>query len=131
MRIIRDTEFVDPKDRGAAAAIGNFDGVHLGHQAVLDLTRVAAEKANAPLGVMTFEPHPRYYFAPDAPSFRLMGADARASQLQKIGVEKLYELNFNNILSNLTAEEFASNVIRDGLGLKHVVIGADFHFGMS
>ena len=58
-----------------------------------------------------------------------MSAEARASRLQKIGVEKLYELNFNNILSNLTAEEFASNVICEGLGLKHVVVGADFQFG--
>jgi len=129
MQIIRDYQFADPQDRGASAAIGNFDGVHLGHQAVIDIAREQARQLNCPLGVVTFEPHPRQYFAPDAPAFRLMGAEARASQLQKIGVEKLYELNFNNILSNLTAEEFASNVIRDGLGLKHVVIGADFHFG--
>jgi len=129
MQIIRDYQFTDPQDRGASAAIGNFDGVHLGHQAVIDIARNHAAKLNCPLGVVTFEPHPRQYFAADAPSFRLMGAEARASQLQKIGVEKLYELNFNNILSNLTAEEFASNVIRDGLGLKHVVIGTDFHFG--
>lgn len=129
MQITRDYQFADPEDRGASAAIGNFDGVHLGHQAVIDIARNYAEKLDCPLGVVTFEPHPRHYFAPDAPAFRLMGAESRASQLQKIGVEKLYELNFNNILSNLTAEEFASNVIRDGLGLKHVVVGADFHFG--
>lgn len=129
MHIIRDYQFADPDDRGASAAIGNFDGVHLGHQAVIDLARAQAKQLDCPLGVVTFEPHPRHYFDPAGPAFRLMGAEARASQLQKIGVEKLYELNFNNILSNLTAEEFASNVIRDGLGLKHVVIGADFHFG--
>jgi len=129
MQIIRDYQFADPHDRGASAAIGNFDGVHLGHQAVIDIARNHATELGCPLGVVTFEPHPRQYFAPNAPAFRLMGAEARASQLHKIGVEKLYELNFNNILSNLTAEEFASNVIRDGLGLKHVVIGADFHFG--
>ena len=129
MHIIRDYQFADPDDRGASAAIGNFDGVHLGHQAVIDIARSHATRLNCPLGVMTFEPHPRQYFAPDAAAFRLMGAEARASQLQKIGVEKLYELNFNNILSNLTAEEFAHNVIKDGLGLKHVVVGADFHFG--
>ena len=129
MHITRDYQFADPQDRGASAAIGNFDGVHLGHQAVIDIARAKAAELNCPLGVVTFEPHPRQYFTPDAPAFRLMGAEARASQLQKIGVEKLYELNFNNILSNLTAEEFASNVIMDGLGLKHVVVGADFQFG--
>lgn len=131
MQIIRDYQFADPDDRGASAAIGNFDGVHLGHQAVIDIARGHADQLNCPLGVVTFEPHPRQYFAADAPAFRLMGLEARASQLQKIGVEKLYELNFNNILSNLTAEEFASNVIRDGLGLKHVVVGADFQFGKN
>lgn len=129
MQITRDYQFADPQDRGASAAIGNFDGVHLGHQAVIDLARAQAEKLGCPLGVVTFVPHPRFYFAPGAPAFQLMNAEARASQLQKIGVQKLYELNFNNILSNLTAEEFASNVIRDGLGLKHVVVGADFCFG--
>lgn len=129
MHIIRDYQFAELEDRGASAAIGNFDGVHLGHQAVIDIAREQAQTLHCPLGVVTFEPHPRQYFAPKAPAFRLMGFEARASQLQKIGVEKLYELNFNNILSNLTAEEFASNVIRDGLGLKHVVVGADFQFG--
>lgn len=131
MQIIRDYQFADPDDRGASAAIGNFDGVHLGHQAVIDIARAHASQLDCPLGVVTFEPHPRQYFAADAPAFRLMSAEARASRLQKIGVEKLYELNFNNILSNLTAEEFASNVIRDGLGLKHVVVGADFQFGKN
>jgi len=129
MQIIRDYQFVDPHDRGASAAIGNFDGVHLGHQAVIDIARKKAVELDAPLGVLTFEPHPRQYFAPDAPAFRLMSAETRANRLQKLGVEKLYELSFNDTLSQLTAEEFARDVIRDGLGLKHVVIGADFHFG--
>jgi len=129
MHIIRDYQYAELEDRGASAAIGNFDGVHLGHQAVIDIARAKATDLDCPLGVVTFEPHPRQYFAPDAPAFRLMGFEARASQLQKIGVEKLFELNFNNLLSNLTAEEFACQVIRDGLGLKHVVVGADFHFG--
>ncbi|HGG06013.1 MAG TPA: bifunctional riboflavin kinase/FMN adenylyltransferase, partial [Aliiroseovarius sp.] len=129
MQIIRDYQFVDPSDRGASAAIGNFDGVHLGHQAVIDIARKKAVELDAPLGVLTFEPHPRQYFAPDAPDFRLMSGETRANRLQKLGVEKLYELSFNDTLSQLTAEEFARDVIRDGLGLKHVVVGADFHFG--
>jgi len=127
MRIIRDPAFIASDDRGAAAAIGNFDGVHLGHQAVIDLTRSVAN--GAPLGILTFEPHPRYHFAPNSAPFRLMNAAAKANRLEKLGVERLYQLNFNTGLSTLTAEEFARDVIAKGLGLTHVVVGEDFCFG--
>lgn len=127
MRIIRDYQFTTPADRGATAAIGNFDGVHIGHQAVIDIAQNAAPEA--PLGVVTFEPHPRQFFAPDAAVFRLMNAEAKANRLEKIGVERLYELNFNSALSGLSAEEFARDVISEGLGLTHVVVGSDFCFG--
>ena len=120
MRIIRDYQFVETMDRGASAAIGNFDGVHLGHQSVIGLAREAAPSAR--LGVMTFEPHPRQYFAPDAPPFRLMSSAARASRLEKLGVERLYELNFNANLAGLTPDAFARDVT-------HVVVGHDFCFG--
>ena len=129
MRIIRDYQFVEPSDRGATAVIGNFDGVHLGHQYVIDIARQKATELGAPLGVMTFEPHPREYFAPKAPPFRLMNADTRAHRLEKLGIEALFELSFNDTLSALTPEEFARDVIVDGLGLTHVFVGADFHFG--
>lgn len=127
MRIIRDPAFIADTDRGAAAAIGNFDGIHLGHQAVIDLTRSVAN--GAPLGVVTFEPHPREFFAPDAPPFRLMNAAAKANRLEKLGVERLYEVPFNDALAALTPQEFAQTVIKDSLGLTHVVVGADFCFG--
>tara|TARA_B110000908_G_scaffold169360_1_gene226350 strand:+ start:1203 stop:2135 length:933 start_codon:yes stop_codon:yes gene_type:complete len=127
MRIIRDYHFIEDQDRGATVAIGNFDGVHIGHQSVIEMARAA--NPNAPLGVMTFEPHPRAYFAPDAPNFRLMSPEARSSRLEKLGVERLYELNFNTAMASLTPREFAQNVIADGLGLAHVVVGADFCFG--
>lgn len=127
MKILRDYQFVDSEDRGASVAIGNFDGVHLGHQSVIDLARSAVP--DAPLGILTFEPHPRAYFAPDAPPFRLMSREARASRLEKLGVELLYELNFNAALAALTPEEFAQRVIHDGFGFSHVVVGADFCFG--
>lgn len=129
MRIIRDTVFIDPTDRGAAAAIGNFDGVHIGHQAVIDLTREAAVSISAPLGIMTFEPHPRSYFSRNDTPFRLMNAEAKANRLAKLGVEKLYEVPFNDTLAGLTPRDFAQTVIADQLGLKHVVVGADFCFG--
>lgn len=129
MRTIRDFRYVNEADRGASAAIGNFDGVHLGHQSVLDVARDVGRAIGAPLGVLTFEPHPREFFAPHAPPFRLMGPTARAHRLEKLGVERLYELNFNAALSALSPEEFARTVICDGLSLRHVVVGTDFCFG--
>lgn len=106
--------------------MGNFDGVHLGHRAVIDTARHAAD---APLGVITFEPHPREYFAPDAPPFRLMNAQSRASRLARLGVAQLYELPFGPVLAGLTPEAFAQEVLADGLGIAHVTVGADFRFG--
>lgn len=129
MRIIRDYQFVAPEDRGASVAIGNFDGVHLGHQAVIEIAKAAGKSLSAPLGILTFQPHPRQYFAPEAPSFRLMSAQARSNRLAKLGVDRLYELNFNAAMSALSPREFAQLVIADGLGLTHVVVGADFCFG--
>lgn len=127
MKIIRDYQFVEKDDRGASVAIGNFDGVHIGHRSVIDLAQAAAP--DAPLGVLTFEPHPREYFAPDAPPFRLMSQAARASRLEKMGIRYLFELPFHSGLAGLSPEEFARDVICDGLGLSHVVVGADFCFG--
>ncbi|MBK1635273.1 bifunctional riboflavin kinase/FAD synthetase [Rhodovulum adriaticum] len=116
-------------ERGAVAAIGNFDGVHLGHRVVIDAARTEARKRNAPLSALTFEPHPREFFAPDAAPFRLMNAEARANRLAKLQVDHLYQLPFDAKLAALTPEAFARQVIADGLGLSHVVVGADFCFG--
>lgn len=129
MRIVRDADYVLPADQGACAAIGNFDGVHLGHQSVLDQTRSIAARDSAPVGVLTFEPHPREFFAPDAPPFRLMSPAARAHRLEKLDVDILYQLPFDASLATLSAEEFAGRIICDALGLRHVIVGADFCFG--
>ena len=129
MRIVRDYQFITEADQGAAIAIGNFDGVHIGHRAVIDLAREQADRLEAPLGVMTFEPHPRQLFAPDAPPFRLTGPAARAHRLEKYGVDILYELTFNAALAALPPDQFVQRVLVDGLGVRHVVVGADFHFG--
>lgn len=106
--------------------MGNFDGVHKGHRAVIDAARAAGD---APLGVVTFEPHPRQYFVPDAPPFRLMNPEARANRLARLGVDHLYELPFDTVLAGLTPEGFARQVLAQGLGVSHVTIGADFCFG--
>ena len=118
-------------DKGAAVAIGNFDGVHIGHQAVIDIARTEAAKTGAPLGILTFEPHPRQVFAPTAPPFRLMSAEGKANRLEKLGVDHLYQIEFNRDLSSLTPEEFARDVIKNGFVLSHIVVGDDFCFGKS
>ncbi|MEM6729038.1 MAG: bifunctional riboflavin kinase/FMN adenylyltransferase, partial [Pseudomonadota bacterium] len=129
MERFSDLARIPDRARGASVAIGNFDGVHLGHQAVLDLAR----KAEAPLAVMTFEPHPRTYFAGlkgvDMPAFRLMGPESKASRLAKLGVDFIYEIPFNAHLAALPPEDFVEETLHKGLGANHVVVGADFCFG--
>ncbi len=104
--------------------MGNFDGIHLGHQSVINLART-----DAPLGIVTFEPHPREYFAPASPPFRLMNPESRANRLTKLGVKHLFQLPFDADLAALTPEEFVRAVLASGLGISHVVVGADFCFG--
>ncbi len=105
-------------------AMGNFDGIHLGHQAVIDLAR-----PHGPLGVICFEPHPREYFTPLAPAFRLTNAETRGNRLAKLGVRQLFELPFNEAMATMTPAEFASDVLCKGLGIAHIVVGEDFCFG--
>ncbi|MGB8812282.1 MAG: bifunctional riboflavin kinase/FAD synthetase [Paracoccaceae bacterium] len=124
MRIYQHWQGLAPDARGASIAMGNFDGVHIGHRSVIDLAR-----DHGPLGIVTFEPHPREFFAPDAPPFRLMNAEARANRLAKLGVQHLYQLPFDATMAALTPEDFAAQVLADGLGVSHVVVGADFCFG--
>jgi riboflavin kinase/FMN adenylyltransferase len=119
-----------PSDaRGAAIALGNFDGVHIGHQAVVASARRAAEAGGAKLGAAVFEPHPRRYFQPDAPPFRLQTPRQRARALSELGVEEVFEIGFDAGLANSTAREFAERVLGDLLGVRHVSVGADFRFG--
>ncbi|MEM8881368.1 MAG: bifunctional riboflavin kinase/FAD synthetase [Pseudomonadota bacterium] len=126
MRTVRDPNVMDPSLVGASAAIGNFDGVHRGHQHVIDLAR-----GRGPLGVVTFEPHPRQFFAPEAGPFRLMNAESRTSRLAKLGVDVLFELPFDTALSDMSAKDFACDVLHASLGLTHLVVGADFRFGKN
>ncbi len=125
MQIIRHWTGLSPDAQGASVALGNFDGVHLGHRSVIELAR----QLDRPLGIVTFEPHPREVFSPDTPPFRLMNAEARANRLARLGVTHLYELPFTPALSDLSADAFAQQVLAQGLGVRHVVVGADFCFG--
>jgi riboflavin kinase / FMN adenylyltransferase len=119
-----------PEDaRGAAIALGNFDGVHLGHQAVIASAREVAWERRAALGVAVFEPHPRRFFKPDLPPFRLQTTKQRARALAEFEVTEVFEIGFDAALSQSTDREFAERVLRDLLGASHVSVGADFRFG--
>lgn len=124
MQVYKDWHSIPAAARGASVAMGNFDGVHLGHQAVIDLAR-----GPQPLGIITFEPHPREFLSPSAPPFRLMNAEARANRLAKLGVQSLFELPFDQAMASLSPQDFAREVLSNGLGVAHVVVGADFCFG--
>jgi riboflavin kinase/FMN adenylyltransferase len=127
MRILRGGDATARADRGASIALGNFDGVHIGHQAVIDEARRA--RPDAPLAVATFVPHPRRWFAPDAPAFELMSPRAKARRLEVLGVERLYELSFDGDLAAMSPAAFCERILVGALGAVHVTVGADFCFG--
>lgn len=114
---------------GAVVAIGNFDGVHKGHQALLGAARDIAEKAGKKLAVLTFEPHPKRLFRPDEPPGRLTPPAAKAWRLEEAGVNILYALNFDWDFASQSAEDFVKNILKDGLKASHVIVGEDFRFG--
>jgi riboflavin kinase / FMN adenylyltransferase len=119
-----------PEDaRGAAIALGNFDGVHLGHQAVIASARAIADQRSIALGAAVFEPHPRRFFKPDLPPFRLQSRTQRARSLAEAGVQEVFEIGFDTALSQSTDRGFAERILRDLLGAAHVSVGADFRFG--
>jgi riboflavin kinase/FMN adenylyltransferase len=109
--------------------MGSFDGVHRGHQKVIALAARAAGELAAPLGVITFDPHPRVYFRPNEPAFRLMRSDQQARALEALGVDILYVLPLDPELANMTDKEFATRVLHEGLGARHVAVGFDNSFG--
>jgi riboflavin kinase/FMN adenylyltransferase len=118
-----------PEARGAVVAIGNFDGVHPGHRAVLQRAGEVAQAAGAPLGVVTFEPHPRRFFQPAIPPFRLTPPPIKRRLIEAEGAALYYELAFDAAMASLTAEAFIEQVLLAGLGVRHVVVGAGFAFG--
>lgn len=115
--------------RGAVLAIGNFDGVHLGHQQVIADARALAAAKNAPLGVMLFDPHPQQFFAPDAPPFRLTRLGTRAALLASLGVDFTLALPFDATMAACEAEDFISDILLAQLGVSAVCVGYDFCFG--
>jgi riboflavin kinase / FMN adenylyltransferase len=129
MHLFRGLRNCKADGRGMAVAIGNFDGVHLGHQALVRAARECARASGARLAVLTFEPHPREYFDPAAAPPRLMRLGEKCAALADLGVERLIVLRFDARLQQLPAEAFVAQVLRDGLGARHVVVGEGFRFG--
>ncbi len=129
MTIFHSSRSVPAEARGAVVAIGNFDGVHLGHQAVLAQARAIAERLDAPLAVLTFEPHPRSVFQPNLPPFRLTPLPAKVEALKAVGVDHVFVLDFTPEFSRRSAEDFMTSVLQSDLGARHIVVGWDFCFG--
>ncbi len=115
--------------KGASVAIGNFDGVHRGHQAVLGAALAAAKSGDTHSGVMTFEPHPRDFFQPDKPVFRLTPEAVKLELFEAMGLDMTVVQSFDAALSARPAAEFVSEILVGGLGVSHVVTGSDFKFG--
>ena len=129
MKIIRHYEQIPPGLRGAVYALGNFDGVHRGHQQVIGRAAKVAEELGVPLGVLVFEPHPQQFFFPERPFFRLTPFRAKARLLERMGVNVLAALPFDERMSKMLAPEFVMDVLVNGLHAVHVVAGYDFRFG--
>lgn len=129
MLIVHSTSNVPEAARGAVLAIGNFDGVHRGHQALLAEARRLAQEAGAAAGVMLFEPHPRALFAPDKPFFRITPLPRKLALLDRYGMDVVVVLKFDQGLASLTAEAFIGEILVRDLAVRHIIVGYDFHFG--
>lgn len=129
IQVIRNWRDLPPELRGAAVAVGAFDGVHRGHQAVIASAREAARRLGVPLGVVSFDPHPRRLFQPDAAPFRLMTAGQMARALESLGVERLFLIPFDAEMAAMSDEAFARRVLFQGLGIAHAAVGFDFTYG--
>ncbi len=129
LRIVHGWKNLPAEDRGASVALGNFDGVHLGHREVIAGAVAAGQRLGVPVGVISFDPHPRRLFQPDEPAFRLMTTDQQARALEAMGVDRFYVLPFDFEMANFTDRDFARVVLHEGLGVRHVAVGFDISFG--
>jgi len=141
LRIFRHYDDVPPGLRGAVVAIGNFDGVHRGHRALIAEAKMQAEARRSPLAVLSFEPHPQEYFRPlrqagglmpaGADCFRLTPLRTKARLLADLGADALFALTFDGEMARRTPEDFVQNVLVAGLGISAAVVGHDFEFGQK
>ncbi len=129
MMVIHGSTHVPANARGAVVAIGNFDGVHRGHQALLAEAVAKARELGRPSAVMVFEPHPREHFHPSEPHFRLTDLNQKLALLERYGIKVAFVLPFDAGFASLSARDFIERILVAGLGVSHVVIGYDFFFG--
>lgn len=129
MLVIDDIEKCTDDHRGHVIAVGNFDGVHRGHQSLLAHGKKLAEKSGKKFGVLSFEPHPQRLFRPDDPPFRITPFAVKRDCLEKAGVDILYSANFDWDFASQTPDEFIKNVLNNGIDPEHIIVGYDFCFG--
>jgi riboflavin kinase/FMN adenylyltransferase len=129
MRLIRGLYNIPSDFSGCVATIGNFDGVHLGHQAILQQLKKQGEEHQLPTVVMMFEPQPREFFAPDQAPARLANMSEKLQDLASFGVDYVLCLPFNQKLRSMSADQFIQTILLDGLKISHLIVGDDFRFG--
>ncbi len=131
MQVIRGFHNLRPEHRGCVATIGNFDGAHLGHQAVFKHLQREAARLGVPATVISFEPHPLEFFCPQAAPARLTRLREKLSVLEQAGIQRVMLLEFNTKLSAMTADEFIQQALITGLGIRYLLVGDDFRFGQG
>jgi riboflavin kinase / FMN adenylyltransferase len=131
MQVIRGLHNLRAEHHGCVATIGNFDGVHLGHQAVFGHLREKALQFGLPATVITFEPQPQEYFTPDKAPARLTRMREKLHAIRNTGIDRVVVLEFNHKLAAMPAELFVQRLLVSGLGLRYLFVGDDFRFGKS
>jgi riboflavin kinase/FMN adenylyltransferase len=131
MELVRGLYNLRPEHRGCAATIGSFDGVHLGHQAVLAQLAAQAESRQLPVTLITFEPQPREYFMPEEAPARLTRFREKLEVLQHCGIERVVCLRFDERLADLSPDVFIQRILLDGLDVKYLIVGDDFRYGRA
>ena len=131
MQLVRGIHNIRPEDNGCVLTIGNFDGVHKGHQRVISALVAKAKALNCIAAVLVFEPQPQELFAPDKAPARLCRLRDKYSLLAELGVQRLICVNFTRKFANQSAEQFIEHLLVEKLGIKHLIVGDDFHFGKN
>lgn len=127
--LCRDGDAVPAAMRGAVVAVGNFDGVHLGHRTLIAAARDEAARSGRPVAALTFEPHPRRFFRPDAPLFRLTPETEKLMLFERFRLDGAFVRRFDAALAGTSAEDFVAGLLKGGIGASAIVVGQDFHFG--
>ncbi|MBA57209.1 MAG: bifunctional riboflavin kinase/FMN adenylyltransferase [Pseudomonadales bacterium] len=129
MELIRGVHNLRDRHRGCVATIGNFDGIHLGHRAIIRQVTAKAKALGLPSAVMVFEPQPREFFAPDEAPARLMTFREKVEILTELGIDRVLCVKFDRRFCSQSAREFCENILIQGMGIRHLVVGDDFRFG--